>query len=123
MPESTEQPQAAPEAPAAPEKAEQAAPLGPPVELRYVGGGRYANGIPADDLHPRQIDHIVYQRTVSREVSRHTDKKGEPVPNPKTGVYEFDRIDKGLEPGEEGFKEARAAVVKELLASGLYEEA
>lgn len=96
-------------------------PTGPVVELRYVGDGRYVNGVPAADLTAAQIDHVVYQRSVGREVPEHVDDDGNPAPDPEHGSIRFTRIDKGLERGEPEFAAARDAVVAELVASGIYE--
>lgn len=86
-----------------PQPADQPEPTGPAVELHYTGdpdtGEPHIEGVWATDLTGPQIDHLVYARTVDN----------------RDGVP-------GLVPGDEGFGEARADVVKDLVASGLYEE-
>lgn len=88
---------------------------GPQPELHYLGdesGELHISGVPATDLTPEQIDHVVLQRTANRAPL--VDEDGAPIPR---------TLHPGLTPGDELFDEARAAIVAELLASEIYEEA
>lgn len=65
------------------------------VELKFTGDpDRLIRGVPATDLTQAAIDRLTYRRTI-----------------PEPGAS-------GLRRGESGFSEARAKVVRELIASG-----
>jgi len=74
----------------------------PPLELAYTGdesGTPFVDGVPARDLTSHDVDRLVRRRT-----------------SPGPG-------EAGLLPGEEGFDEARQALVDELTATGIYRDA
>jgi len=75
-------------------------------ELEWAGDGtQNISGVPADDLTEHDIDRLVYIRTAGS------------LPDPEQeGAF----LVRGLEAGDEEFREVRRQLVKDLTASGLY---